>query len=329
MARRRVWRAIRVLTHADAPTRKLINNSLLEVVVMPFLRRVVAAVAVLAGATLIQGTAAYAGTVAPSGGGVHALASCTQQSFLEGDHYSAVQVAQLAQQAGFSGNDWVIAVAVAEAESGGWTHARLINTDCSVDRGLWQINSYWHGEVSDSCAFDPTCNAQSTHTIWANGGWSQWTTYINGAYQSHMAEAQAAVNQVGGGGSSSGNRVISNWNGKCVDVPGANFADGAQLQMYGCNGTAAQNWTFTGGTLRTQNNMCMDVAAGSTANGAAIQIATCNGNPAQQFILSGAGDLVNPQANRCIDIKDWNGNDGATLQIWDCGGTANQKWHRG
>src|SRR5690349_11489184 len=102
-------------------------------------------------------------------------ATCTQQSFLEGDHYSAVQIAQLAHQAGFSGNDWVVSVAVAEAESAGWTRARLINTDCSVDRGLWQINSYWHGEVSDSCAFSPPCNAQGTHNIWANGGWAQWT----------------------------------------------------------------------------------------------------------------------------------------------------------
>jgi Ricin-type beta-trefoil lectin domain/Lysozyme like domain len=298
---------------------------------MSFLRRVAVATALLAGAILIHGTAGYAGTVRPSGASaapIGALASCTQQSFLEGDHYSAVQVAQLAQQAGFAGNDWVISVAVAEAESAGWTHARLINTDCSVDRGLWQINSYWHGEVSDACAFDPTCNAQATHTIWSNGGWTQWTTYNNGAYQAHMAEAQAAVNQVGGGGGG-GSRVISNWNGKCIDVPGANFADGSHLQMYGCNGTVAQNWNFTGGTLRTQNNMCMDVAWGSTANGAVIQIATCSGNPAQQFVLSGAGDLVNPQANKCVDIKDWNGNDGAALQLWDCAGTANQKWHQG
>ncbi|MGC9668429.1 carbohydrate-binding protein [Planosporangium sp. 12N6] len=131
-------------------------------------------------------------------------ATCQQQSFLEGDHYSAVQIARLARDAGFSGNDWVTSVAVAEAESAGWTRARLINTDCSVDRGLWQINSYWHGEVSDACAFDPPCNARGTHTIWAAGGWTQWTTYNNGAYRSHLAEAQAAVDQVNGGGGGGG-----------------------------------------------------------------------------------------------------------------------------
>jgi hypothetical protein len=158
-------------------------------------------------ATLLAAPA-YAGTRPAPSPGRPALAapqaSCQQQSFLEGDHFITVRVAELAQQAGFSGNDWVIAVAVAEAESAGWTHARLINTDCSVDRGLWQINSFWHGEVSDACAFDPTCNAQGTHTIWANGGWTQWTTFNNGAYQAHMAEAQAAVDQVRGGGGGGG-----------------------------------------------------------------------------------------------------------------------------
>ncbi|MET0423880.1 MAG: ricin-type beta-trefoil lectin domain protein [Actinoplanes sp.] len=130
-------------------------------------------------------------------------------------------------------------------------------------------------------------------------------------------------------GGSSASSVISNWNGKCIDVPNGNFSDGVPLQMWGCNNSAAQKFTFTGGTLQTSNNKCMDVAWGSTANGAVIQIATCSGNPAQQFVLSAAGDLVNPQANKCVDIDAWNGNDGARLVLWDCVGGANQKWHRG
>ncbi|MEU5529706.1 ricin-type beta-trefoil lectin domain protein [Micromonospora chersina] len=130
-------------------------------------------------------------------------------------------------------------------------------------------------------------------------------------------------------GGAAGTRIISNWNNKCVDVPSSNFSDGVPLQTWTCNGTAAQGWTFTGGTLRTQNNKCMDVAWGSRDNGAGIQIANCSGNPAQQFVLSAAGDLVNPQANKCVDIKDWNGNDGARLQLWECAGTANQKWRTG
>jgi hypothetical protein len=182
-----------------------------------------AVVFVAAAVVSLLAAPAYAGArPAPSPAGRPALASpqasCQQQSFLEGDHLTTVRVAQLAQQAGFSGNDWVIAVAVAEAESAGWTRARLINTDCSVDRGLWQINSFGHGEVSDSCAFDPTCNAQGAHTIWANGGWTQWTTFNNGAYRSHLAEAQAAVDQVRGGGG--GNCSAALWSVSQVYVGG-------------------------------------------------------------------------------------------------------------
>jgi hypothetical protein len=123
--------------------------------------------------------------------------------------------------------------------------------------------------------------------------------------------------------------VISNLNNRCIDVPNSSFVDGAQLQMWDCNNTSAQKWTFTGGALQSQNGKCMDVAAGSTADGAVVQLYTCNGTGAQQFTLNSAGDLVNPQANKCVDIKDNNADAGAKLQLWDCAGTANQKWHQG
>ncbi|MFF5079350.1 ricin-type beta-trefoil lectin domain protein [Actinoplanes sp. NPDC000266] len=130
-------------------------------------------------------------------------------------------------------------------------------------------------------------------------------------------------------GGSSGSSLISSLNNKCVDVPNSNFSDGVPVQMWGCNGTGAQKWNFVNGTLQTSNNKCLDVAWGSTANGAVIQIANCSGNAAQQFVLSAAGDLVNPQANKCVDIDAWNANDGARLILWDCTGGANQKWRRG
>jgi hypothetical protein len=124
-------------------------------------------------------------------------------------------------------------------------------------------------------------------------------------------------------------RIVSDWQGRCVDVPNWNFVDGQRLIVWSCHDGTNQQWTMTGGTLRTQNNTCMDVAWGSTANGAAVQIATCSGNAAQQWVLTAAGDLVNPQANKCLDIADWNPNNDAVLQIWDCSGGANQKWHKG
>ncbi|GID26194.1 ricin-type beta-trefoil lectin domain protein [Paractinoplanes brasiliensis] len=155
-----------------------------------------------------------------------------------------------------------------------------------------------------------------------SSGGTMWFQPVNEILQVYGL----SLTTTGGGGGSS---LISNLNGKCLDVPNGNFSDGVRVQMWTCNGTAAQRWNFVNGTLQTSNNKCLDIAWGSTANGAVIQIANCSGNPAQQFVLSAAGDLVNPQANKCVDIDAWNANDGAVLVLWDCTGGANQKWRRG
>jgi streptogrisin C len=155
----------------------------------------------------------------------------------------------------------------------------------------------------------------------SSGGtmWFQPVNEILGVYG-------LSLTTTGGGTTSS---IVSNWHNKCIDVPNWNFADGQRLIVWDCTGGTNQRWQWVNGTLRTENNKCMDVAWGSTANGAAVQIATCSGNPAQQFVLSAAGDLVNPQANKCVDIAEWNPNNDAVLHMWDCVGGANQKWRRG
>jgi streptogrisin C len=110
-------------------------------------------------------------------------------------------------------------------------------------------------------------------------------------------------------------------------VPGGNFVDGAPLQAWTCNDTAAQHWQNVGGTFQA-GGKCMDVAGANTADGTTVQLANCNGNQAQQFVLNGAGDLVSLLANKCVDISGWNNSDGARLIIWPCTGGANQKWYR-
>jgi streptogrisin C len=102
--------------------------------------------------------------------------------------------------------------------------------------------------------------------------------------------------------------------------------DGARVQMWNCNGTAAQQWTFVDGTIRA-GGLCLDVAGANTADGTPLQIVRCNGHRAQQFVLSAAGDLVSVLANKCVDISGWNQNNGAQLIIWPCHGGANQKWY--
>ena len=128
----------------------------------------------------------------------------------------------------------------------------------------------------------------------------------------------------GGGGGATGQ--ITGFGGKCVDVSGANTANGTRIQLWDCNGTAAQRWTMaTDGTIRALGK-CMDVSGGSTANGARVQLWDCNGTGAQRWQYTAGRDLVNPQSNKCLDATGVSSANGTPLQIWSCTGGANQKW---
>lgn len=43
-------------------------------------------------------------------------------------------------------------------------------------RGLWQINSCWHAEISDQCAFNIQCSTRFSLALIAAGGIDQWST---------------------------------------------------------------------------------------------------------------------------------------------------------
>ncbi|MDQ0583657.1 lectin [Streptomyces rishiriensis] len=115
--------------------------------------------------------------------------------------------------------------------------------------------------------------------------------------------------------------------GKCLDVAGGAAANGTAVQLYDCNGSAAQRWTVQpDGSLRALGK-CLDVVGGSTADGAKTQLYDCNGTGAQRWSYDAAtGDVVNTAANKCLDVTDNSSANGARGQIWSCTGAANQKW---
>lgn len=109
---------------------------------------------------------------------------------------SAGQIATVAGQAGFRGQDQVIAVAVALAESGGNPDATNQNTDShrSVDYGLWQINSYWNADTLRMGNWrDPVTNGKMAYSIFKSRGWRDWVTYKTGRYNQFMLQAASAV----------------------------------------------------------------------------------------------------------------------------------------
>ncbi|WP_249714270.1 thaumatin family protein [Rhizomonospora bruguierae] len=117
---------------------------------------------------------------------------------------------------------------------------------------------------------------------------------------------------------------------KCIDVPGGISADGAQLQLWDCNGMPGQRFTRGPNDSLAVLDKCMDVAWASQENGAKVQLAWCNGGPAQVWVIEGTF-LRNPHSGKCVDVRDWNAANGAPLQIWDCNPAPqeNQVWRAG
>ena len=119
--------------------------------------------------------------------------------------------------------------------------------------------------------------------------------------------------------------IHSGYTGKCVDVAGANSANGTAVQLYDCNGTNAQNWTVASNGSLQALGKCMDVTGAGTANGTQVQLYDCNGTGAQKWHASGA-TLVNDNSGRCLDATGPSSANGTRLQIWDCSGGTNQQW---
>lgn len=70
----------------------------------------------------------------------------------------------------------------------------------------------------------------------------------------------------------------------------SNTNNGTNIQLYDCNGTNAQNWTYDGYTRSfrswVNSSKCIDISNGGTADGTNIQLWDCQlSNHNQQFII--------------------------------------------
>jgi hypothetical protein len=109
------------------------------------------------------------------------------------------QISYYAQNAGFSGQDLLTAVAIALAESGG--NPGVYNPETAAGTpggegsyGLWQIYLHAHPEYAYANLYDPQTNANAAFDIHSlAGGFSPWSTYNSRAYQAHLAPAASAV----------------------------------------------------------------------------------------------------------------------------------------
>jgi hypothetical protein len=87
-----------------------------------------------------------------------------------------------------------------------------------------------------------------------------------------------------------GSYTVQNENsGLCLDLTSASQMNGARLQQWTCNDTAAQRFS-----INSQND--------------------------------GSKQIVVQKSGKCVDVTDQSTTNGALLQQWDCWGGANQSF---
>ena len=120
---------------------------------------------------------------------------------------------------------------------------------------------------------------------------------------------------------------ITGLGGKCVDVAGANSANGTAVQLYDCNGTAAQQWTRRRRRHRPGAGQVPGrAAAGHRRRHAGAAVRLQRHRRAAVDVQRSRTTWSTRQPNKCLDVTGNSSADGTPLQIWTCTGGANQKW---
>ena len=109
-----------------------------------------------------------------------------------GDALDSSSLISLAQQAGFSPSDAIVAAAIALAESGGNPQAV---GDNGTSFGLWQIHTPAHPEFASSNLYDPLTNARAAYSVYQQQGWRAWSTYTSRAYLQYLTASPAQQQQ--------------------------------------------------------------------------------------------------------------------------------------
>ncbi|MER5530856.1 RICIN domain-containing protein [Streptomyces sp. NPDC002677] len=120
--------------------------------------------------------------------------------------------------------------------------------------------------------------------------------------------------------------------GKCLDVAGGGKTNGTPVQLYSCNGGAAQKWqlmgSYDGGyTLVNPNSFkCLEVLNGAGSDGTKIQIRDCGSSKAQQwqFDVRSTGPLRNAASGKCLHLPTFDNGKDAVQST--CNGSSAQKF---
>ena len=108
----------------------------------------------------------------------------------------------------------------------------------------------------------------------------------------------------------------------CLDDTGNSSANGNKVQIWTCNGGAAQNWTYAeDGTLRIHGK-CLDAAGYGTKAGTKLQLWSCTNRTNQMWTPAYLGQLTGKGSGLCVSDPGDNVRNGTQVELGDCPGVA-------
>ncbi|WP_246563988.1 polymorphic toxin-type HINT domain-containing protein [Streptomyces roseirectus] len=157
----------------------------------------------------------------------------------------------------------------------------------------------------------PEVTAEATRLYELTGETKSITSVQNGDKQELSWTYDGKVERITGQGTR-GRTPYVGLADKCVDLRSSVTAPGQPLQLYSCNGTPAQRWSFAvtpgqadadAGTLTIYDDWCAQPASGTA--GSAVQLQKCaSGAAGQQLKRTAAGQLVHAASGLCFAVRD-------------------------
>jgi hypothetical protein len=115
--------------------------------------------------------------------------------------------------------------------------------------------------------------------------------------------------------------AIGGIGGLCLDVDGGVPKDGTIVQVFTCNGSAAQTWTVAAdGTLQVVGK-CAEAAEDGS-----VHIATCTGGNARQWRSAPNSALVNQSNAQCLTDPFAGQKPLGGVALSACAGADDQRW---
>ncbi|GGM29568.1 ricin-type beta-trefoil lectin domain protein [Micromonospora yangpuensis] len=200
-------------------------------------------------------------------------------------------------------------------------------TDGSQPRTLTRVTK----EYVTPAGAEITAAAQRLYEL--TGETKSVTSVDNGDEQTLTWTHDGQVERITGQGSK-GRSPYVGVAGKCLDLTGGQAVAGQPVQLWSCNNTAAQKWTFTPapgqpdsdvGALTIYDDWCLQ-PAGSTA-GSVVQLQKCVGGVGQRWERSSTGQLKHLASGLCLAVQGTATADGTPTVLTACvGGSAAQRW---